>query len=145
MATGLAASYSAAYLIGVVVSFRRLRRRLPDLNADELIRHCVRLLLAVAPGAAVAWLITWVLTAGSTAKPVLALVLVLAGLVAVGLFLVIARMLKIREVSRDRRHVDPLARRPGRSAGADPPVPAPSVGNDLDPDGDSATVIRAAA
>ena len=33
VATGLAASYSAAYLIGVVVSFRRLRRRLPDLNA----------------------------------------------------------------------------------------------------------------
>ena len=141
VATGLAASYSAAYLIGVVVSFRRLRRRLPDLNADELIRHCVRLLVAVAPGAAVAWLLTWVLTAGSTTKPVLVLVLVLAGLAAVALFFVIARMLKIREVSQI---IAMLTRSRGGRGGPPEalPVPTPSVGNDLDPDGDSATVIR---
>ena len=49
VATGLAAAYSVAYLIGVQVTFRVLRRRLPDLNGEILVRHCVRLLLAVAP------------------------------------------------------------------------------------------------
>ncbi len=140
VATGLAASYSAAYLIGVVVSFRQLRRRLPELNGDALVRHCVRLLLAIAPGAVAAWLISWTLTAGSPAKPVLALVLALSGLVAVGLFLIMARLLKIREVAemvrviRQRRggeHGDERAERPpvgaGTSAGED----------DLGEDGDS--------
>ena len=50
VATGLAFAYSVAYLIGLPVSFSRLRRKLPDLNAEELIRHCVRLLIAVIPG-----------------------------------------------------------------------------------------------
>ena len=45
-ATGLAAAYSAAYSIGVVISFRWLRRRLPDLNGWALVRHCLRLLVA---------------------------------------------------------------------------------------------------
>ena len=49
VATGLAAAYSVAYLIGVQVTFRVLRR-LPDLNGEILVRHCVRLLLAVARG-----------------------------------------------------------------------------------------------
>ena len=116
VATGLAASYSAAYLIGVVVSFGRLRRRLPDLNADELIRHCVRLLLAVAPGAAVAWLLTWVLTAGSTGKPMLAVVLV-SGRTG-GRRLVPGHRPDAQDPrgERDRRAVDPLPRPPGRSA-----------------------------
>ena len=71
VATGLAGSYSAAYLIGVLVSFRRLRRELPDLSSEALVRHCVRLLLAVAPAAAAAWLICWALTLWSDTKLVL--------------------------------------------------------------------------
>ena len=37
VATGLAFAYSAAYLIGLPISFSRLRRKLGDLNAEELI------------------------------------------------------------------------------------------------------------
>ena len=63
VATGLAAAYSLAYLIGVQVSFRVLRRKLPDLSGEVLVRHCVRLLLAVTPAAVAAWLICWAFTA----------------------------------------------------------------------------------
>ena len=62
VATGLAFSYSAAYLIGLPISFATLRRKLPDLDAEELVRHCVRLLLAVTPAAIAAWLISWAFT-----------------------------------------------------------------------------------
>ena len=112
VATGLAAAYSVAYLIGVQVSFRVLRRRLPDLRGEILVRHCVRLLLAVAPAAAAAWLICWAITARWTSQLALGLALALAGLVAVGLFVVMARLLKITEVTQI---VGTLLRRGNRS------------------------------
>ena len=100
VAAGLAAAYSVAYLIGVQVSFRVLRRRLPDLRGEILVRHCVRLLLAVGPAAAAAWLICWAITARWTSQLALGLALALAGVVAVGLFGVMARLLKITEVTQ---------------------------------------------
>ena len=99
VATGLALSYSAAYLIGLPISFARLRRTLPDLDAEVLVRHCVRLLLAVAPAAIAAWLISWAFLSQSGSQLALALGLVVAGVVAVGLFLLTARLLRIHEVS----------------------------------------------
>jgi putative peptidoglycan lipid II flippase len=100
VATGLALSYSAAYLIGLPVSFSRLRRKLPDLDGEELVRHCVRLLLAVIPAAVAAWLISWAFASRSNSQLVLALGLAVAGVVAVGLFLLAARLMRIHEVSQ---------------------------------------------
>jgi putative peptidoglycan lipid II flippase len=100
VATGLAFSYSAAYLIGLPVSFSTLRRKLPDLDAEELVRHCVRLLLAVTPAAIAAWLISWAFTSQFGSKLALALGLAVAGVVAVGMFLVLARLMRIHEVSQ---------------------------------------------
>ena len=100
VATGLAFSYSAAYLIGLPVSFSTLRRKLPDLDAEELVRHCVRLLLAVTPAAIAAWLISWAFMTQLGSKLALALGLAVAGVVAVGLFLVLARLMRIHEVSQ---------------------------------------------
>jgi putative peptidoglycan lipid II flippase len=145
VATGLAAAYSVAYLIGVQVSFRVLRRQLPDLSGEVLVRHCVRLLLAVAPAAAVAWLICWAITARWTSQLALALALALAGLVAVTLFLVTARLLKITEVTQIvgvllRRGNRERRMRPGPDAGR---VPTGSAHNPDDP-GDSDTGIPAA-
>ena len=99
VATGLGLAYSLAYAIGVLVSFRRLRRKLPDLNGEALVRHCIRLIVAVAPAAAVAWLIVWLFTGWSGSRLVLALGLVVGSLVAVLMFLVAARLLHIREVT----------------------------------------------
>ena len=100
VATGLAFSYSAAYLIGLPISFATLRRKLPDLDAEELVRHCVRLLLAVTPAAIAAWLISWAFTSQLGSQLALALGLAVAGVVAVGLFLVLARLMRIHEVSQ---------------------------------------------
>jgi putative peptidoglycan lipid II flippase len=100
VATGLAAAYALAYLVGVQVSFRVLKRRLPDLSGDVLVRHCVRLLVAVAPAAALAWLICWAVTARWTSQLALALALGAAGLVAVVLFLLVARLMRIAEVTQ---------------------------------------------
>jgi putative peptidoglycan lipid II flippase len=99
VATGLAFSYSAAYLIGLPISFATLRRKLPDLGSEVLVRHCVRLLLAVTPAAIAAWLISWAFTSQFGSQLALALGLVVAGVVAVGLFLVIAKLMRIHEVS----------------------------------------------
>ncbi len=82
VATGLAIAYSAAYLIGVLISFRWLQRRLPTLDGIELVRHCVRLFAAVAPAAVVAWLICWGMTAWSSSKLALLAALALAGVSA---------------------------------------------------------------
>ena len=87
VATGLALSYSAAYLIGLPISFSRLRRKLPDLDAEVLVRHCVRLMLAVTPAAIAAWVISWAFASQSGSQLALALGLVVAGVVAVGLVL----------------------------------------------------------
>ena len=135
VATGLAAAYSVAYLVGVQVSFRVLRRRLPDLSGDVLVRHCVRLLLAVAPGAAAAWLICWAITARWTSQLALAVALAAAGLVAVALFLVTARLLKITEVTQIVGTV--LRRGGGERTEASRPAE-----DELDDPGDSSAAIQ---
>ena len=144
VATGLGLAYSIAYAIGVLVSFRRLRRKLPDLNGEALVRHCIRLIIAVAPAAAVAWLIVWLFTGWSGSRLVLALGLVVGSLVAVLLFLVAARLLGIREVTDI---VATLRRRGGSEPATDPAEPldggAGPLGQSADPPpGDSPTVIR---
>ena len=146
VATGLAFAYSAAYLIGLPVSFSRLRRKLRDLNAEELIRHCVRLLIAVTPAAIAAWLISWVFTTQFDSTSMLALGLVIAGVVAVGLFVLLARLMRIHEVTQIistvlRRGSDssPEAREAREESVIE--ASADRFG-DLTPSGDSPTVIR---
>jgi putative peptidoglycan lipid II flippase len=146
VATGLALSYSAAYLIGLPVSFSRLRRKLPDLDAEELVRHCVRLLLAVIPAATAAWLISWASASRSGSKVALALGLTVAGVVAVGLFLLMARLMRIHEASQI---LATLLRRRGDSKPENLEVREETVieasGDryaDFSSSGDSPTVIR---
>ena len=144
VATGLAIAYSAAYLVGVLISFRRLRTRLPDLDGQPLVELCVRLLLAVTPAAAVAWLICWAFAVWSPSRLALGVSLVLAGVAAVLVFLVVARLMRINEVTEI---VATLTRRGGRGgaaavAAAPAPSPVAANGNGLDTVGDSPTVIR---
>jgi putative peptidoglycan lipid II flippase len=100
VAAGLGLAYAVAYGVGVVVSFRRLRRTLPDLDPHELVQHCVRLLLAALPAAALAWVVCWAVTSRIGSRGGLFLALVLAGVVAVGTFVVLARLLRVAEVGQ---------------------------------------------
>lgn len=98
VAPRLALAYSASYLIGAVVTHSALKRRLPELSGRKLLRHLGALAIAVTPGALVAGLAVWLLPATSTLK---ALGGFLAGLLAMALlFLVVAKQLRITEVTQ---------------------------------------------
>ena len=138
VATGLAAAYSLAYLIGVQITFRVLRRRLPDLNGEVLVRHCVRLLLAVAPAAAAAWLICWAITARWTSQVALAVALALAGRGRGRAVPGAGPAAQDHRGDPDHRH--PAAARRNRATGARRPRPAE---DELDDPGDSERADRA--
>jgi putative peptidoglycan lipid II flippase len=128
------------------VSFSVLRRKLPDLDSEELVRHCVRLLVAVIPAAIAAWLISWVVMTQFESKVVFALGLVVAGLVAVGLFLLMARLIRIHEV---REIITTVLRRGSDSSPEAREVREETVieasgdrFGDFKSSGDSPTVIR---
>lgn len=117
IAPALALSYSFAYVVGVIVSFRTLAVRLPGLPGLAVLRHGLVLLLAVAPATVAAWAISWGFGHWSTSQPVRLLGLVVAGLVAVPLFIAAARLLRIAEVTEI---LAPILRRvrPARPADA---------------------------
>jgi putative peptidoglycan lipid II flippase len=98
VASGLAVAYALAYTIGVVISFQWLRRKLPALDGRALLRYCARLLVAAAPAAAAAFGICWAYAQWSESKPARLLAIVVAVLVAVLIFLLASRGLRIGEV-----------------------------------------------
>ena len=128
VAAGLGLAYALAYGVGVLVSFRRLRRSLPDLDPHELVQHCVRLLLAALPAAALAWGVCWAVTSRSGSRAALFLALVLAGVVAVAAFVVLCRLLGVTEVTQ----ITAVLRRRGGGAGAAAPPEAVDPLEDAD-------------
>ncbi|MFF3830679.1 murein biosynthesis integral membrane protein MurJ [Streptomyces sp. NPDC002458] len=98
---GMAASYGLAYAVGVGIAWRRLRRRLGgDLDGRRVLGTYARLVVAGAPaalaGGAVAYAVTKAL--GSTASGSLAALLA-GGLVLLGVFLAVAHLLRLPELS----------------------------------------------
>jgi putative peptidoglycan lipid II flippase len=102
VAAGLAAAYIGAYLVGATVSYAVLRRTLGGLQSHQLLGFLVRLAVAAATAAAVAWAIRSGLEALWDADPGKARALgVLATVAAadVVVFLVLAKALRIKEVT----------------------------------------------
>ena len=114
VAPSLAVAYSLSYLIGAVVTFRALKKRLPDLNGGKLMGHVVQLLIAVLPGALIAWAITYYFS-GSSSKVIIGLGFVLAVIPAALLFFVIAKRLGVPEATQ----LISILRRRGRRAEPD--------------------------
>jgi putative peptidoglycan lipid II flippase len=137
VAAALALAYSLSYLVGVLLSLSQLKRRLPTLDTFGLVRHCVRLLAAVTPAALAAVASTWLLGREVDSRLGRALVLALAGLIAVLVFLLLARLMGIAEINA---LLSTVRRRggPGASSSAAPDQAA----DDLGPPGDSDTLIR---
>jgi putative peptidoglycan lipid II flippase len=139
VATGLSFAYGGAYVVGVLVSFHRLRRKLPALAAGELVRHAVRLLVAALPAAGVAYGICRAFGLWSDSKPARLLALAVAGLVAVAIFVLVSRALKITEVNE----IVAAVRRRGSRGGDDNGGGGGSLpGNELADPGDSSTMLR---
>ena len=101
-ASGLVLAYSGAYAGGAVVSYLVLRRLLGGLETPALIRFLVRLLIAAAVATAVAGAVrygvqlAWPADDGKLASLVM---LVLVSAVDVAVFLALARLMRIREVT----------------------------------------------
>ncbi|WSV72395.1 murein biosynthesis integral membrane protein MurJ [Streptomyces sp. NBC_01012] len=98
---GMAASYGLAYAVGVGIAWRRLRKRLGgDLDGRRVAGTYARLVAAAVPAAAagggVAYAVTT--TLGSGAAGSLASLLA-GGLVLLGVFLTVAHLLRLPEVS----------------------------------------------
>ena len=101
-APGLVTAYAGSYLVGALVSYSLLRRILGGLDTPLLVRFLVRLLLAAGIATAVAWAAkqglqaVWPVTGGNLQA---FLVLAATGLMDVGVFLALARVLRISEVT----------------------------------------------
>ena len=113
VAPRLALAYSLAYLLGVWLSHRSLRKRLTSMDGGDLLRHLAKLFGAAIPGGALAWLVTWYFTRFESA--LLTLVgLGLAAIVALLAFFFVAKRLGIGEatqvlgVLRRRREPHPV-------------------------------------
>lgn len=112
VAARLALSYSLAYTLGVFLTHRALKRRLPGLDGTGTWRFVLRLLWATLPAAALAWVITWWFARYPSALLRIA-GLALAGLLAVLTFFFAAKRLRIPEATT----LLSVLRRPKPSAG----------------------------
>jgi putative peptidoglycan lipid II flippase len=101
-APGLVLAYAGAYLVGALCSYALLRRVLGGLETPALVRFLVRLLIAAGVAAAVAWaakLGLQQLVEPSDGKLRALGVLVATALVDVAVFLLLARVVRLREVT----------------------------------------------
>ena len=111
-------SYAGAYAVGAVSSYSLLRHLLGGLRTPALVRFLVRMLLSAGPAALAAWATAWALHAGlgDTLDSKLGSVLFLAavGLVDGVVYLLLARLLRVREVTEVVETVTRRLRLPGR-------------------------------
>ena len=96
---GVAVAYSLTYTAGLALSTYVLRRRVGGLDGSRVMRTYVRLVVAAVPAALAAWGVSWLVgrsmgdgLAGSAAS------LAAGGTVLVGLYLLLARLLHVREL-----------------------------------------------
>jgi putative peptidoglycan lipid II flippase len=106
----LVIAYSSSYVLGSLVSYLLLRGRLGGLETPTLVRFVVRLLVAAGVSTLIAWAFGQVLPGDTddVSHLVAAIRLVVLGGIDVGLFLVLARLLRITEVTTV---IDMLVRR----------------------------------
>jgi putative peptidoglycan lipid II flippase len=98
--TGMAFVYGAAYVVGLLVAVPRLRRRIGDLDGDRIKRTYSRLIGAsVLPAVAGAAISLAVLQALGEGRVGGIAAVVLGGLVQMGLFLVVAKRMRIEELN----------------------------------------------
>jgi putative peptidoglycan lipid II flippase len=97
----LVIAYGTSYLVGSAVSYTMLRRRLGGLETPVLVRFVVRLLTAALLAAGIAAVARAVLPGGGddVSHVLAALRVVVIGVLDVGLFLVLARLMRIHEVA----------------------------------------------
>jgi putative peptidoglycan lipid II flippase len=113
----LVLAYTASYLVGAIVSYGVLRRRLGGLRTPTLVRFVVRLAIAVAVSTAAAAVAAYLLhrVDDEPGWAVAAVWVVLVGTVDLAVLVLMARVVRLREVTTVIETVTsrvPLLRRP---------------------------------
>ena len=100
-APALTLAYAAAYLVGAALSYSVLRRHLGGLHTPTLVRFVVRMLVAVVVATGAALLVAVLLPGWGEeqGKPLALLRGALVGLTDLGVLLVMARLLRLREIT----------------------------------------------
>jgi len=102
VASGLVVAYIGAYAVGATLSYALLSRLLGGLETGTLVRFLARLVLAAGVAAAVAWAVRYgvtVLWPDDESKLRALAMLLLTTTVDATLFLLLARLLRIKEVT----------------------------------------------
>ncbi len=103
---GVALAYSVTYAGGLTLSTWVLRRRTGGLDGAGVVRHYVRLVVAVVPAALLGWVASWgVRQALGDGRPGLTAGVAVGGLVLLAVYVVIARALHVRELTSILRRV----------------------------------------
>ena len=107
----LVIAYGSSYLLGSVLSYAMLRRRLGGLETPRLVRFLVRLLIAAGIAAGITAVLRHLLPGGGddVSHVLAALRVVVLGAVDVLLFVTLAGFMRVREVSTRRGHRPPSA------------------------------------
>ncbi|HEX4472497.1 MAG TPA: murein biosynthesis integral membrane protein MurJ [Nocardioides sp.] len=97
----LVVAYGASYLLGSAISYAMLRRRLGGLETPRLVRFLVRLLIAALLAAGITAILRHLLPGGGddVSHALAALRVVVLGAVDVFLFVALAELMHVREVS----------------------------------------------
>jgi putative peptidoglycan lipid II flippase len=97
----LVVAYGASYLLGSAISYAMLRRRLGGLETPRLVRFLVRLLIAALIAAGITAILRHLLPGGGddVSHALAALRVVVLGAVDVFLFVALAELMHVREVS----------------------------------------------
>jgi putative peptidoglycan lipid II flippase len=102
VASGLVVAYIGAYAVGATLSYALLSRLLGGLETGTLVRFLARLVLAAGVAAAVAWAVRYGVTVlwpdDESKLRALTMILVVTAVDA-ALFLLLARLLRIKEVT----------------------------------------------
>jgi len=98
VAPALAAAYTLAYVVGVVVSMRHFARHVPGITMTSLLNHLGRITLAALPGTIVAFIVVMLQTRLSNGVLIDIVGVGLGIAIAGGGYLVMARRMHIEEV-----------------------------------------------
>jgi putative peptidoglycan lipid II flippase len=112
----LVIAYGSSYVLGSVISYLILRGRLGGLETPALVRFVIRVVVAAGVSTAIAWAVGRVLPGDTddVTHVLAAMRVVVLGAIDVGVFLLLARAMRISEVTT---MVDTLVRRiPGARA-----------------------------
>ena len=131
VAPALAAAYTLAYIVGVIVSMRHFARHVPDISMTPLLNHLGRIALAALPGTVIAFIVVMVQTRLSNGVLIDILGVGIGICIAGAGYVAMARWMHIEEVEEV---VGVLMRRIRRGrSGPTPPEPRVGVA-DASPD-----------